>query len=242
MVSRKKVTISWSGGKDSAFALFKAMASGDCDVVHLHTVISKGSRRVDLHGIHETLIERQAENIGIPLVKLYLPESNDAEAYASLMRAFYGLCRQDGICQVVFGDIFLEDLRQFREDLIRDSQLQARFPLWGIDTGLLASDFIGSDFKTLICAADAKFFSAEDLGKTMDRQWLDGLGSAVDPCGEGGEFHTFVYDGPIFRQPVPLRQGKILKKNYSYQRKNADGSVEKILAAFWFQDLLLTTS
>lgn len=239
MVSKKKVTISWSGGKDSAFALFRMLSSGDCDIVHLHTVISKGTRRVNLHGVHETLIERQAENLGIPLVKLYLPDSDDAEAYASLIRAFYSVCHQDGISHVVFGDIFLEDLKQYREDLLRGLGLHALFPLWGMDPGQVVKDFIASDFRTVICAADAKFFSREDVGRTIDHALIQGLPSGVDPCGERGEFHTFVYDGPVFSRPVLLVQGKVHKRSYSYHRKNADGSVEKLQAAFWFQDLVL---
>jgi uncharacterized protein (TIGR00290 family) len=134
MVSKKKMTISWSGGKDSAFALFKILASGEYEVVGLHTVIDKDNRRVGLHGVREELIELQAMSLGLPLVKLYLPASNDHEAYTSLMRSFYKISADDGVTHVMFGDIFLEDLKSFREDLLKESGLIPEFPLWKIDT------------------------------------------------------------------------------------------------------------
>ncbi len=150
---KKKITISWSGGKDSAFALFKVMASGEYEVVNLHTVIDKHNHRVGLHGVREELIEAQAAALGIPLVKLYLPASNDGDAYASLMRSFYKISAADGIDYVMFGDIFLEDLRRYREDLLTDSGLVPDFPLWNVQTTMLWSDFLIVEFqnRNLFC-------------------------------------------------------------------------------------------
>jgi uncharacterized protein (TIGR00290 family) len=235
---KKKVTISWSGGKDSAFALFKILASGEYEVVSLHTVIGQETKRVGLHGVREELIELQAESIGIPLVKLYLPDSGDHEAYTSLMRSFYKSCARNGIHGVVFGDIFLEDLKKFREELLRDAGLHPCFPLWKIDTRLLVHDFINANFKTLICSADAALFTSDTVGKTIDHEFLNALPPHVDPCGERGEFHTFVYEGPVFKRSIPVALGEIVRKEYHYQKKNDDGSLDTVTSAFWFQDLL----
>lgn len=235
---KKKVTISWSGGKDAAFALFKILLSGEYDVVSLHTVIGQETRRVGLHGVRETLIGKQAESIGIPLVKLYLPDSNDHDAYTALMRSFYNRCAADGVEGVVFGDIFLQDLRQFREALLMDAGLHPLFPLWKIDTRVLLDDFINANFKTLICSADAALFGQEAVGQMIDPEFLESLPKGVDPCGERGEFHTFVYEGPIFKKAVKVERGDVVKKEYHYQKKNDDGSLEKLTSAFWFQDLL----
>ena len=238
MVSKKKITISWSGGKDSAFALFKVMASGEYDIVHLHTVIDKDSHRVGLHGIREALIDQQAAQLGLPLVKLYLTASQDHDAYTSLMKSFYQICADDGIECVMYGDIYLEDLRVFRETLLTESGLAPIFPLWGIDSKMLLSDFIGSGFKTVMCAANASLFSEEQLGCYLDEDFLVNLPATIDPCGERGEFHTFVVSGPIFKGDILLDRGQVVKKTYFYNVTTADGEIEKKESAFWFQDLL----
>ncbi len=236
MISKKKVTISWSGGKDSAFALHKILGSGEFEVVNLHTVIDQDSKRVGLHGVRESLIEKQAEQIGLPLEKIYLPASNDHEVYKSTMQNFYHTCADKGLEGVVFGDIFLEDLRAFRITLLDHSKLTASFPLWNVDSKVLVRDFIDSGFKTTLCAADANFFSPHQLG-LVDHKFLELLPAGVDPCGENGEFHTFVFDGPIFKKPVPITMGEIVKKTYSYQRKEPNGETKKLETSFWFQDL-----
>jgi uncharacterized protein (TIGR00290 family) len=238
MASKKKMTVSWSGGKDSAFALFKIMASGEYEVVSLHTVIDRDNHRVGLHGVREELIEAQAASLGFPLVKLYLPATNDHEAYASLMKSFYRISAADDITHVMFGDIFLEDLKTFREDLLKPSGLIPEFPLWQIDTRLLISDFIHSNFKTVICSADASLFSEEQVGITLDERFYSHLSPGTDPCGERGEFHTFVYDGPIFKRPIGFDKGEVVQKVYHYNKRNPDGTLGKLKSAFWFQDLL----
>lgn len=242
MVSKKKITISWSGGKDSAFALFKVMASGEYEVVNLHTVIDKHNHRVGLHGVREELIEAQATSLGIPLVKLYLPASNNGDAYASLMRSFYKISASDGIDHVMFGDIFLEDLRKYREALLTDSGLIPDFPLWNVQTTMVWSDFLMSNFKTVICSANADLFHEGQLGHTLDENFFATLAPGVDPCGERGEFHTFVYDGPIFKKPVAFDRGEVVKKVYHYKKMTPEGRLTNIESAFWFQDLLPRTT
>lgn len=238
MDSKKKVTISWSGGKDSAFGLYKILLSGEFDVVHLHCVIDKDLKRVGLHGVHEDLIEKQAERMGFPLEKIYLPASNNHDVYVDVMNKFYHDCSRRGVDGVVFGDIFLEDLREFRIELLKPFTLESFFPLWKVDTALLARDFINAGFRTILCSADARFFSEHQLGE-FDQQFLNNLCPGVDPCGENGEFHTFVFAGPLFRKPLAVTPGEVVKKVYTYQKKTGAEKVEKLESAFWFQDLLI---
>ncbi|SHG89044.1 MJ0570-related uncharacterized domain-containing protein [Chryseolinea serpens] len=238
MDSKRKVTISWSGGKDSAFALYKILTSGEYHVVDLHTTLNEETRRVGLHGVHEVLIEQQAAGLGLPLTKLYLPPSEDHDAYEKLMITYYKQCARRGVEQVVFGDIFLEDLRLFRENLLQNTPLSSVYPLWKIDTQKLLNDFIAIGFKTVICSADADKFSQDQVGHTIDTAFAESLRPGVDPCGENGEYHTLVYDGPIFKKPLPFKTGEVVKKQYSFQKKNAQGESERVEKSFWFQDLL----
>ena len=235
---KKKVTMSWSGGKDSAYALYKILLSQAYDVVNLHTVIDDQTRRVGLHGVPEILIEKQAQAIGLPLEKIYLTASESQDAYETCVQEFYQKCFSEGIEGVVFGDIFLEDLRQYRMNLLKPSKLFAQFPLWGIDSRMIVNDFIDAGFKSAICSADATLFSEEQLGRTIDRYFLTSLATGIDPCGENGEFHTFVYDAPIFQTSIPLRKGDVIRKTYSYRKKNEDGAIVELESPFWFQDLL----
>ena len=235
---KKKVTISWSGGKDAAFALYKILSSGEYEVVNLHTVMDEETKRVGLHGVSETWIEKQAESIGLPLIKIYLRSSPDHDTYERLMKSFYRQCARQDIEGVVFGDIFLEDLRQYRVQLLKDSGLTPIFPLWDIETPILLGDVVRAGFKARICSANASMFKEAELGKTIDLSFSESLMPGVDVCGENGEYHTFVYDGPIMKKPVRIKPGEIVKKFYTYQRKNMDGKIERIETAFWFQDLL----
>jgi uncharacterized protein (TIGR00290 family) len=234
---KKKVTISWSGGKDSAFALYKVLLSGDYEVVHLHTVFNPETGRVGMHGIREALIERQAAAIGIPLHKLYLESSADHAAYAELMDRFYRQCAREGIQGVVFGDIFLEDLRQFRDQLVANASLEALYPLWLLDTTVLINDFINAGFKTLLCAANAQYFAKDDVGKTINHDFMARLPANVDPCGERGEFHTFVYEGPLMKQPIPFELGDVVEKRYRYTKVAAAGNPEEVESVYWFQEV-----
>lgn len=238
---KKKITVSWSGGKDSAFALYKILLSGEYEVAHLHTVISQETRRVGLHGVHESLIDLQAESIGIPLKKICLRSSEHHEAYEQLMHSFYKQCSREGISDIVFGDIFLEDLKKYREQLLQDSKLKPIFPLWNIDSGRLIEDFVNAGFRTLICSANASLFKREQVGKTIDAAFLQSLLPEVDPCGENGEFHTFVYEGPLFKKKIDVSLGEVLQRSYQYRKQNEDGSLTELESAFWFQDLLPRT-
>lgn len=237
-----KVTVSWSGGKDSAFALHKILHSKQYEVVSIHTVFGDETKRVGLHGIREELIEQQAKLLGIPLIKLYLKTSENHGAYETLMRSFYQACAKQKIDGVIFGDIFLEDLKKYREELLKDSGLIPVYPIWKENTGTLLKEFIELGFKTVVCSANARYFSEYDLGKTIDHNFIKQLPEQVDPCGENGEFHTFTFEGPIFSKPVSFERGTTTAKKYSYQKKNDDGSTEQLESTFWFQELLPLTA
>jgi uncharacterized protein (TIGR00290 family) len=234
---KKKVTISWSGGKDSAFALHKIVSSNNYELVNLHTVINTETRRVGLHGVHETFIEEQAKAIGLPLIKLYLPSSETTDAYKDIMIDFYERSAAQGIDAVVFGDIFLEDLKLYREELLLGTGLESLYPLWKLNSTELIKAFVAEGFKTLICSANAMYFDSSDTGRTIDDSFILNLPALVDPCGENGEFHTFVYDGPLFSTTIAYTLGEVVKRSYRYSKTLADGAVEELQSAFWFRDL-----
>jgi uncharacterized protein (TIGR00290 family) len=237
MALKKKISVSWSGGKDSAFALYKILAQNNYEIVNLHTVIVTETKRVGLHGIHESLIDVQARNLGFKLIKLYLDSSDNHDAYTALMRNFYKQCGEEGTEGILFGDIFLEDLKAFRDELLAPSGVKGIYPLWHMNTKILVEDFINAGFKTLICSANSKFFGRDSIGKTLDERFINALPPEVDPCGENGEFHTFVYDGPIFKKPVGFQLGEVVERSYEYRIKSDDGSISVEKSSFWFQDI-----
>lgn len=237
MVIKKKITVSWSGGKDSALALYRILQSVEYEVKHLHTVIDKTTRRVGLHGVSEALIERQAEALGLKLIKLYLPTSQDHESYTNLMTNFYRQCASEEIYGVLFGDIFLEDLKSYRDNMLQQAGLFGIYPLWKQNSEDLITEFLDAGFKTLICSADKKYFNTSHIGKVIDKQFIQTLSPSVDVCGENGEFHTFVFEGPIFNHPVLHKTGNVVEKSYNYKVTGEQGAVEMMTSSFLFQDL-----
>ncbi len=236
---REKVAISWSGGKDCTLALHEVLRSAQYDVHSLHTTFNEDTKRVGLHGISELLIEAQAQSIGVVLDKIFIPTAEDHEAYESSMRNYYQSLRSSGVHKVVFGDLFLEDLKTFREKMLLAFGLGGIFPLWKKSSRLAAEKFIGLGFKAIICSADAKYFDEEVAGSTYDINFINSLPPEVDPCGENGEFHTFVTDGPIFKKPVVIHRGLPLAKEYHYKINLPDGTQESQSRKFWFQELNL---
>jgi len=228
-----KVSLSWSGGKDSAFTLFHLMCDERYEVVNLHTTFGEESRRVGMHGIHEDLIEMQAEALNLPLIKIYYPASGDNTAYENAMNGFTDSLLSEGIGHIAYGDIFLADLRKYREDQLAKKDIKAIFPLWEKDTSLLAKDFIDHGFKTIICAADADKVDPDWVGKDYNHDFLAALPESVDVCGENGEFHSFCYDGPIYRNSLPVQIKDKIKKSYSF--KYADGTEGENW--FWFVEI-----
>lgn len=233
--SKIKLSLSWSGGKDSAFALWKLLNDNRYEVFRLNTTLGKQTRRVGMHGIHEDLIESQAESLGLPLDRIYYPASGDNAAYEQALKTYLNSLESEGIRHVAFGDIFLEDLRKYREDKLAELGFSAIFPLWKINTLDLVNDFIRAGFKTKICAADADLISKDQVGMDFSPEFLESLPVEVDPCGENGEFHSFCYAGPIFKKPLNIHIKSILSKSYDIPL--ADGSTDK--KHYWFADIHL---
>ena len=214
---KEKVLFAWSGGKDSALALHELCATGDYDITALLTTISEPYDRVSMHGIRRTLLEQQAESLGLPLKEVFISEGISKAQYESKMRDVLTEYVNAGVSDVVFGDIFLQDLRKYREGNLSKIGLKAIFPLWKRDTAELAYRFIELGFKSVITCVDSNALDQTFVGRTFNKQVLSVLTAGVDPCGENGEFHSFVYDGPIFRQKIPYTVGEVVfKENRFY--------------------------
>lgn len=234
---KEKVAISWSGGKDCSLALFEILQSNEYEVARLHTSFNVDTNRVGLHGIKQSLIEQQAQSTGIWLDKILIPSAENHIAYENALHEYYQRLVKAGIRTIVFGDIFLEDLKAYREKMLSSLGLKGVFPLWKVDSKVVAEKFIKSGFKAVVCAADAKYFNKEDVGREYDFDFIQSLPAGVDPCGENGEFHTFVYDGPIFKVPISCERHQIEAKEYLYKVNLPNGQSESRVSKFWFQEL-----
>ncbi len=229
------VSLAWSGGKDAAYALYLLMEDPVYRVVRLHTTFEEETRRVGLHGIHECLIQKQAKLIGLPLDSIYFSESGDNQAYEKSMSNYFERLKYKGVFHVAYGDIFLEDLKQYREKQLEKAGIQPVFPLWGKSTRKMIGEVIQSGFSAAICAADADKIGEDWLGEILSHDFLDALPRSVDHCGENGEFHTFCFDGPIFSEKVPISFGETVKKSYSFQ--DSEGKARN--KHFWFKNIKL---
>ncbi|HEY4273184.1 MAG TPA: hypothetical protein VGM65_14390 [Candidatus Udaeobacter sp.] len=209
------VMLSWSGGKDSAMALHEIAGANDYEVVGLLTTVSEEFRRISHHGVREALLDEQAAAIGLSLEKVYLPsgESNGCtnEIYNALMETALARCRARGVQAIAFGDLFLQDLRDWREAQLGQVGMSAIFPIWKRDTAELARTVIAFGFESYFSCVGAALGPAF-AGRLFDEALLEALPPGIDPCGENGEFHSFVCDGPIFKRPIPIRTGKTLER------------------------------
>lgn len=237
----RKAVFNWSGGKDSAMALHKVVQAGDPSVACLLTTVNESFDRVSMHGVRTELLEKQAESIGIPLVKAMLPEMPDMKTYEEIMNRQMSKLKSEGIETAVFGDIFLEDLRKYREDKLAAMGVDCVFPVWKNPTGELIMQFIDLGFRAVTVCVDEKYLDRSFVGRTIDRSFVETLPSNVDPCGENGEFHSFVYDGPIFTRPVSFMTGEIVHRKYSRQGDSSgdgEGNADPFDTGFWYCDLI----
>jgi uncharacterized protein (TIGR00290 family) len=207
--------LSWSGGKDSALSLFEAKRTGTFDLVALLTTVTRDFDRVSMHGVRRTLLEKQAEMVGLPVEKVWITKGVGNAEYEAQMRGCLEKYRANGVGEVIFGDLFLEDIRQYRERQLSKIGMKGIFPLWGRDTARLARTFIDSGFKAVVCTVDPKVLDRKFCGAEF-ADLLEELPPGVDPCGENGEFHTFVYDGPIFRKRIEVRVGEVVLREGFY--------------------------
>ncbi|MBS1771746.1 MAG: diphthine--ammonia ligase [Bacteroidetes bacterium] len=232
-----KTVLNWSSGKDAALAYYLLQQSNEYDVVELLTTVNNEHDRVVMHGIREELLDAQAKAMGIALQKIKLPAAPDDETYkAAMQHALAGL-KEKGMHTAAFGDIFLEDLRLYREEQLQSVGFDAIFPLWKKDTRELVGMIEDAGIETMIVCLNEKFLGKEFLGRKIDRHFLNDLPAGVDPCGEHGEFHTFVYNAPYFSAPVPVKRGEEVYKAYT----PANNDTDKWNTGFWFLDLTLDT-
>jgi uncharacterized protein (TIGR00290 family) len=214
----EKVLLSWSGGKDSALALYEIQQDQKYEVVSLLTTITKGYDRVSLHGVPRILVEQQAQSLGLPLQEVFIPKDCSNEEYEFKMRQILTKFKQAGISQVVFGDIFLEDVRKYREDNLSKLEMKGLFPVWGRDTAELAKSFIALGFRAIVICVDTRVLDQSFLGRIIDENFTAQLPPNIDPGGENGEFHSFVFDGPIFRKRIAYKLGEQVAKDSFYFR------------------------
>jgi uncharacterized protein (TIGR00290 family) len=208
-----KALVAWSSGKDGAYALAQTRAAGELDVVGLLTTVTEDYGRVSMHGVREEVLELQARASGLPLRRVRIPAGCVNTEYERRMGEAVVAARADGITHVVFGDIFLQDVRAYRERMLAGTGIAPVFPLWGRDTAALAHAMLAAGLAATVVCVDPRRLPESFAGRAYDCAFLDALPTGVDPCGENGEFHTCVTDGPMFSAPVPVRGGEIVSRD-----------------------------
>ncbi len=230
----------WSGGKDSALALYHCLKDPRLDIRYLVTTLNDSVNRISMHGVREELLIRQAESIGIPLYQIRLPEMPGMQEYDSVMNSHLKKFKKEGISHSIFGDIFLVDLRKYREDRLAEAGLKGIFPLWQRNTTELINEFMDLGFRTMIVCSQGHLKQLN--GKEITRELISTFPPGIDICGENGEFHTFAFDGPVFKKPVAFKTGETIFKELQKPKKETDNCLavpvtdEKM--GFWYTDLI----
>ena len=209
----EKVLFSWSGGKDSAIALYEIQKSKSYEILALLTTITEDYDRVSMHGLRRILLEQQAKSLGISLEKVFITKDASNEEYESKMKEALLRYKNAGVHSVVFGDIFLQDVRKYREENLSKIGMNGVFPIWRRNTTALAHTFIDLGFKAVTICIDSNVLDKRFAARDFDKQFLSELPPTVDPCGENGEFHSFVYDGPIFKENILFKKGEIVLRD-----------------------------
>ncbi|WP_395045836.1 diphthine--ammonia ligase [Flavobacterium sp.] len=241
---KKKAIFNWSSGKDSALALYKTLQNSEIEIVSLLTSVNKKYNRISMHGVRTELLEQQAESIGSPLHIMEIPEMPSMEDYEEVMRETLTKFKEKGVTHSIFGDIFLEDLRKYREEKLAEMQLEAIFPLWKIPTKDLIQEFLDLGFKTIVVCVNEKNLDKSFVGRIIDAQFIADLPADVDVCGENGEFHTFTFDGPIFKKPIEFEIGEIVYRKYEKPKQESSNtacdtsSSDAFDFGFWYCDLI----
>jgi len=209
------VLVAWSGGKDSALALRAVLTDPSLEVAALLTTVTREYDRISVHGVRRSLLHSQLAALGLPLLEMEIPASCDNATYESCLAQSLDAARarNDRVRRCVFGDLFLEDVRRYREERLAPLGMEPIFPLWGRDTGKLAREFIDDGFRAVVVCVDSTLLSPSFSGRAYDSSFLDDLPRSVDQCGENGEFHTFVFDGPLFRERVDFTIGETVTRD-----------------------------
>ena len=211
---KTKALFNWSSGKDSALALYKVLQDPNFEISCLLTSVNTQHQRVSMHGLRVDLLQAQAASIGIPLEIMYIPEMPTMEAYENVMKDTLTKLKEQGNTLSIFGDIFLEDLRKYREEKLEIMGFKGLFPLWNTPTSNLIQEFIALGFKTIVVCVNERYLDKSFVGRVIDQNFIDDLPEDVDVCGENGEFHTFTFDGPIFAKPILFEKGEIVYRKY----------------------------
>jgi uncharacterized protein (TIGR00290 family) len=217
----ESVVLSWSGGKDSCLALRELQRTPGVRVDSLITTLTRDFDRISMHGVRRVLLERQAASLGLPLHQVEISKGATNEEYETAMGNALDAFHDRGVRTVAFGDLFLEDVRAYRQRLLARHDMVGRYPIWGRDTAALIREFVADGFRTAVVCVDPEQLDPSFVGRVIDDQFLADLPSNVDPCGENGEFHTFVFDGPVFQDAVKFSFGEVVCRN-----------------SFWFCDLV----
>jgi uncharacterized protein (TIGR00290 family) len=210
---KKIVLFTWSGGKDSALAFYDICKSKKYEIISLLTTVTEEYKRISMHGVREILLEKQAASLGISLDKVYISKDCTNEEYEARMKKKLIHYKSKGVSNVVYGDIFLEDLRSYRENNLSMLDMKGLFPLWRANTSEVAIRFIECGFKAVVTCIDAEKLDQKFIGLEYDKQFIKRLPEEVDKSGENGEFHTFVYDGPIFKKKIHFKRGEIVLRD-----------------------------
>ena len=213
MDGQPKALLSWSSGKDSAWSLHVLRTRQEVEVVGLLTTVNQVHSRVAMHAVRVELLEAQAQAAGLPLRKIPIPSPCTNAEYEAAMLAAVERAKREGIGSVAFGDLFLEDIRRYREERLKETGVAPIFPIWAMPTRELAYEMVKSGLRARVTCVDPKQLPESFAGREFDARFLADLPSDVDPCGERGEFHTFAYDGPMFERPVPVKSGEIVKRD-----------------------------
>lgn len=205
--------MAWSGGKDGTLALYEVLKTGSYEIIALLTTVEKDHDRTSIHYVRRVLLERQSKALRIPIEELLIPKNASNKEYETVLIEALMKHRSNYVSSIVFGDLFLEDIRKYREHLLTETKLNGVFPLWKRDTMKLAHTFVGLGFKAVITSVDGYVLGKDFAGRDYDEKLLSDLPTDVDPCGENGEFHTFVYDGPIFCERVMFKKGEVVLRD-----------------------------
>ena len=238
-----KTYLNWSSGKDAALALHYLQQDKNYEVTHLLTAVNAYHNRVSMHGVRRELLQQQIAATGLSFSTIELSEQPNMQEYEAAMESIILRLKEQGFTHAAFGDIFLEDLRQYREDQLRRLGMQTSFPLWKKDTRQLLEEMIDLGFKAIIVCINAQLLPEEFCGRIIDKSFLEDLPPHIDSCGENGEFHTFCFDGPVFKKPVPFTIGEKVYREYKSPAATATGdecftTPQQTNVGFWFCDLL----
>ncbi|NJX16221.1 diphthine--ammonia ligase [Tamlana crocina] len=236
-MSKHKTYFNWSTGKDSALALYHLLQDENFSVDKLVTTVNSHYNRVSMHGLRNELLVAQTNAINIPASLIELPEMSSMEVYEQKMTETISQLKNEGFTHSAFGDIFLEDLKSYREIQLKKVGIKTVFPIWKRDTKTLLTEFLDLGFKTIVVCANSKYFGEDFVGTIIDKHFIENLPEGVDACGENGEFHTFCFDGPIFNNPIEFTIGE--KVYREYDNPNTDDSICKSEKyGVWYCDLV----